>query len=258
MAVLWSSAHGVGLRRARNSRGWSQAEVAGRVGCTSSRISELERNRESGGRPASPSSRLYAKLVGLFPELAEGSPVQPDIVVAEQRAPETQTTGAEPTATKPRAQDRLDNQQVELVGRAALEAALVRHGFEVARPNRDKGIDLIVYEARPGGLFQALPIQMKAKTSEGFDIKTKYDRIPGLVLAYVWGVGDTSQRFFLMTYSEAVALLGHRATTSSWREKGGYNTSTPSRELSAAIRKYEDRWDWLRQQLSLAELKRAS
>lgn len=33
----------------------------------------------------------------------------------------------------------MDTQQIELVGRAALESRLIREGFEVARPTRDKG-----------------------------------------------------------------------------------------------------------------------
>lgn len=35
----------------------------------------------------------------------------------------------------------LDSQQVELIGRAALEAELIRHGFEVARRTATRGVD---------------------------------------------------------------------------------------------------------------------
>jgi len=36
-----------------------------------------------------------------------------------------------------------DTRQIELIGRAALETELIKHGFEIARPHRDKGIDLM-------------------------------------------------------------------------------------------------------------------
>ena len=141
---------------------------------------------------------------------------------------------------------RLDSQQTELVGRALLEAELVRQNFEVARPIRDKHIDLLVYTPVP---FRAIPIQVKVKTSDGFDVNRKYEQYPGLILAYVWNIHDTP-RFFLMTYDEALSVLGERAqNTPSWR-KGSYNTSRPSREMRQRVEGLEDRWEWLRQRLS--------
>jgi hypothetical protein len=61
----------------------------------------------------------------------------------------------------------LDSQRVELIGRSKLEAQLIRNGFEVARPHRDRGIDLIAYLDRAGRL-SAAPIQMKASSGERF------------------------------------------------------------------------------------------
>lgn len=44
---------------------------------------------------------------------------------------------------------RLDSQQVENLGRAALTAALVGDGLEVAQPVRDAGIDLLAFTVKP-------------------------------------------------------------------------------------------------------------
>lgn len=172
MKVTWTSSDGAVLKKARTGRALTQADVASTVGCTGSRISELERNRMSGGRPTAPSARLYQRLMNLFPEL-------------EQSPSEKPPDGKAVTG--------LDSQQKELVGRALLEAELVREGFEVARPLRDRGIDLVVYAVGP---FKAVPIQVKVKTAEGFDLSKKYSRYPELILAYVWRIHET-QRFFL-------------------------------------------------------------
>jgi hypothetical protein len=53
----------------------------------------------------------------------------------------------------------MDEQQIELIGTAALSAALIREGFEIAHPVRDHGIDLIVFSDAPGLPFSAIPIQ---------------------------------------------------------------------------------------------------
>lgn len=95
-----------------------------------------------------------------------------------------------------------DTQQIELVGRAALETELIKRGFEVARPHRDKGIDLLGFLDVPADPFAALPIQVKAFTGTSFSVMRKYERMTGLVLVYIWNV-LASPRFFLMSYAEA-------------------------------------------------------
>lgn len=79
----------------------------------------------------------------------------------------------------------LDSQQVELVGRAALEAELIKNGFEIARPHRDKGIDFLVFLNEPTKPFAALPIQMKSSTGTMFGVWRKYEKMTGLILAHV-------------------------------------------------------------------------
>ncbi|MHB2036215.1 MAG: hypothetical protein ACYCPW_05680 [Nitrososphaerales archaeon] len=45
----------------------------------------------------------------------------------------------------------MDTQLVELAGRNWLTSELLKAGLEVARPERDRGIDLIAYVDRGGG-----------------------------------------------------------------------------------------------------------
>jgi len=76
----------------------------------------------------------------------------------------------------------LDKQQVECLARAALTAALTADGLEVARPERDAGIDLLAYTINP---LRVAPIQMKAATVTGWSIDRKYGQVDGLVMVYV-------------------------------------------------------------------------
>jgi len=142
----------------------------------------------------------------------------------------------------------LDTQRKELVGRAALEAELIKHGFEVARPYRDKGIDLIAYLDEPSSLFFARPIQLKAASATPFGLDRKYEKIGGIVLAYVWNIFDTP-RFFLMNYKEAEAIIPDaRKQTPSWA-KGGWSWKKAPREVEIALKPFENRWEWLRAEI---------
>ena len=82
----------------------------------------------------------------------------------------------------------LDSQAVEILGRNALVNSLLAAGIEVARPERDHGIDLLAYLDTDieSGRFSAVPIQMKASRGGTFSLSRKYERFPDLVMAYVW------------------------------------------------------------------------
>src|ERR1700681_4201880 len=120
---------------------------------------------------------------------------------------------------------KLDTQLVELAGRSWLASELLRSGIEVARPERDRGVDLIAYVDRDArvGNFVACPIQMKAATNAVFSLDPKYAGFPGLVLAYVWNVGNPSYtKCYALTYAEALTV-GRKmgwTRTASWL-KGG-------------------------------------
>ena len=85
----------------------------------------------------------------------------------------------------------LDSQQVELIGRNLLVAQLLADGLEVALPERDRRVDLIVStDQSEHGRFVARPVQLKAATSKAFVVDQKYEKFPDLLLAYVWNVGE--------------------------------------------------------------------
>lgn len=142
-----------------------------------------------------------------------------------------------------------NGQQVEFIGTKLLEAELVRNGFEVAYPIRDRGIDFIIYQDNHGKPFSAVPIQVKAASGERFILDRKYERMKGLILAYVWGI-DKKPRYFLLTYREALSLLGRARKTNSWQKKGIYvYPHVPHRLKEKLHQYYEDRWTWLRKLL---------
>lgn len=144
---------------------------------------------------------------------------------------------------------KLDTQLVELAGRNWLASELLRSGIEVARPERDRGVDLIAYVDRDAriGDFVACPIQMKAATDAVFSLDPKYARFPGLLLAYVWNVGSpSSTKCYALTYREALSL-GRKMgwmKTASWIKGGktgkrGYSTTRPSVRLRGLLAPFE-------------------
>jgi hypothetical protein len=145
-----------------------------------------------------------------------------------------------------------DTQAVEIIGRNFLVAQLVRDGLEVARPERDRGVDLVAYldldEA--GGGFVACPIQMKAATLRRFELSKKYERFSRLLFAYVWDVDDPSKASaYALTYAEALDVAGAMGwtNTTSWREGGHYNTQQPSAVLVQLLEPYRmGPGDWKR------------
>jgi len=145
-----------------------------------------------------------------------------------------------------------DSQQIELIGRAALETQLIRYGFEIARPHRDKGIDLIVFLDAPAHRLAALPIQVKSYTGESFGVMRKYEGRKDLIHAYVWKVLD-QPKFFLMTFAEAVRVLPKaQRQTESWNRtdgKAGWHWTRVPESIRPTLFRYEDRWTWLRQRL---------
>lgn len=138
----------------------------------------------------------------------------------------------------------LDPQQIELLGTAHLEAMLIKEGFEVAKPIRDKGIDLIAFRDITDQDFRAVPIQVKAASESAFYINKKYMG-RNIIMAYVWHVLQ-SPRIFLVPYDEAVMLLPEKTrATNSWSEKGIWAITRPGREITRALEQYENRYDLL-------------
>jgi hypothetical protein len=119
----------------------------------------------------------------------------------------------------------MDSQLVELAGRNWLVSQLLRAGLEVARPERDRGIDLLVYTDLDKRLddFVACPIQMKAASGEQFSVDRKYEKFRRMLLVYVLNLDDSAKTTaYAMTHSEAVAILDVMGVSKnpSWTDKG--------------------------------------
>ena len=135
--------------------------------------------------------------------------------------------------------EKTDSQLVEIAGKHLLISRLVAAGFEVAEPLRDKGIDLIVYRGEQG--FAAWPIQMKASTQESFSLDRKYEKIPNLLIAYVWNVNAANQgEVYLLTYSDAEKILQLKgyAKTNSWTKNDYYFVRSAGAELKELLKQY--------------------
>src|SRR5262245_12329537 len=134
----------------------------------------------------------------------------------------------------------MDSQQTELVGRAYLTTQLLIAGFEVAKPERDKGIDLIVYSDVRGEPFRAVPLQLKAASSRIFSVNRKYIG-RGIVMAYIWRVLQSQPRLFLVDHDVAVQLLPEaRRETQSWRVDGRWEDTHVGADLEAALVPFEN------------------
>lgn len=136
----------------------------------------------------------------------------------------------------------LDAQQVEIVGRNLLISLFVAESIEVAQPIRDKGIDLIIFDSSQSKTFHARPIQLKAVSDSRFSIDRKYEKIPYLLMAYIWHTLDPlNSTIYIMTYVEALAIaetLGY-TNTSSWIDKHSYSVPNPGKELLSELEKYK-------------------
>jgi hypothetical protein len=146
----------------------------------------------------------------------------------------------------------MDSQSVEIIGRNYLVSQLVGDGLEVARPERDRGVDLIAYLDldETGGPFVACPIQMKAASNRSFSLERKYAKFSHLLLAYVWQVHEPSEaRAYALTYAQALAVAEEMrwTKTASWREKDSYSTTRPPKRLLTALEPYlMSTGDWKR------------
>ena len=144
----------------------------------------------------------------------------------------------------------MDSQTKELIGRHVLADQLLRAGIEVAIPLRDRGVDLIAYrEDCDDGGFVARPIQMKAATRRSFSLDRKYERVGGLLLAYVWHINDPATSVtYVMTYPEArtIAETMGWLVTPTWAKRGYYANNNPGKKLVALLEPFRmsnQRWN---------------
>lgn len=158
----------------------------------------------------------------------------------------------------------MDSQTVEIIGRNYLVSRLVSDGLDVARPERDRGVDLIAYlDMDEIGRFVACPIQMKASTAASFSLYRKYERIAHLLLAYIWYANDPHRACaYALRYPEAKSVADEMGwtRTESWR-RGVYSTTRPSQHLRTLLEPYrmgDGAWRRKVREAGTAEAPRAS
>ena len=138
---------------------------------------------------------------------------------------------------------------VELAGRNWLVVQLLKREIDVAIPVVDRGVDVIAF--REVGLhgIKAQPLQLKCAAADSFSLDRKYaDR--GVPLVYIWRVFDQPVAYIL-TYDEALEVLGEQSRSSaSWMEGGKYSATSVGARLKDGLAPFEGRWDWLENRLS--------
>lgn len=138
----------------------------------------------------------------------------------------------------------MNSQIVELIGRNYLTSELLKAGFDVAQPLRDRGIDLIAYIDIDDEFnqFIGIPMQVKAASQRSFSISRKYNKFPNLIMVYVWNIlSDEMSVIYALTQQEAVSVgdeMGYTATA-SWQEGGLYTTTRPSQKLVKLLEPYK-------------------
>lgn len=127
---------------------------------------------------------------------------------------------------------------VEVVGRGALTAAVAADGLEVARPERDIGIDLLIYTVTP---WRVVPMQLKAASRDSFGIDAKYARVPGIVMVCAWNLlNGLKIEFYALGYPQALAIAEQLGwtQTSSWLTGGRYDNTRPGPRVKSALAEY--------------------
>ena len=143
---------------------------------------------------------------------------------------------------------RLSTKAIEIAGRNWLVSQLLGRGFDVATPEVDQGIDLIIFREIGTAGIRALPLQLKCATGRAFSLDKKYEG-RGIPQVYVWNVLADPEAYIL-DYDEALAVLGDQAASSpSFVQRGYYSVSTISAVRAAGLAPYRNRWDWLSSRL---------
>jgi len=142
----------------------------------------------------------------------------------------------------------MDSQIIEIIGLNRLVNDLLAAGVEVARPIRDRGVDLIAYIERDKKSFWARPIQLKAASEENFIINKKYSRATDLLLVYYWHLHSKNHPVaYAMSYATAVQIAAKMGYTknATWTRNGIWTVHKPGRDLKVLMEPYQmnpDRW----------------
>jgi hypothetical protein len=118
----------------------------------------------------------------------------------------------------------------------------ISDGIEVARTERDIGIDLLVFEKNQtlNEQLTVLPVKLKAFGNRGFSLNEK--KYKNMYMAYVWLNGNSSEaEVYLMSFEQAVDI----ARTSYYNKYKNVYTGSPKKTLVAEMQKYRCRPGYL-------------
>jgi hypothetical protein len=136
----------------------------------------------------------------------------------------------------------IDTQAVEVIGRCKIIELLFRARVEVARPERDHGVDLIAYIDHQKGPQPLIvrPIQLKVASHEQFSIDDKYASITNLIIIFIWHVREVEKcDIYALTHPETLSVVPKSWTHSDAWIKGHYYTQNrPSKELKERLERY--------------------
>lgn len=149
----------------------------------------------------------------------------------------------QPDKDEPISSDNGDSQLTEVFGKNLLISHLMAAGFEVAQPMRDRGVDLVVYKDREDAQdYVPCLIQLKASSHESFSLDKKYERLPHLLIAYVWNVQTPAQsNVYALTFNDALQVMEKKgyAKTDSWTKKGYYFVRSAGPELKEILKPFK-------------------
>jgi len=142
--------------------------------------------------------------------------------------------------------DALENLIVHTSALGAAGVALVETeiqlytDFQPARPTYDIGVDLRAVNAEGN---RGVNLQVKASAKKNFNIQKRWDAIPNFLVVYVWQLRSRADAVvYVLRYEEAFEIVRSCAPqwlqTRSWRQVGGYGTTSPSVRLLSAIDPY--------------------
>jgi hypothetical protein len=141
----------------------------------------------------------------------------------------------------------VDTQLQEIRGRNVLVNELIRGGLEVARPERDTGIDLIAFIQHAEG-FLACPIQLKASVKRSFIVHRKYKSFPTMLHAFVWRLDDVPE-VIAMTWMDLRAFAERYGwdTKKSWAKYNYWRVPDAKGALLAELQQFRmdtapERW----------------
>ena len=129
---------------------------------------------------------------------------------------------------------------------------LMRRGIDVAYPESDYGIDIIVFRRNHDGNLanQFVPIQVKARSHSGYSFqKSWFGKAVNLVLVQVWWISENPEFYIFSNLSQVEDALGDHAHSPSWTKKGGYSVTEATKRHDTRMNRHRDKWERIIDQL---------